>query len=191
VLFRGNSALAAQAKRASDGFEHGFLDFGAVRSLAEQARDETARLLRRAILECADVPSEHTEKLLSPPFDVPLHSFVTRYIWGTILGEGTTKHRRIRSIQALNGERGSVRTSETKTARSHSLRRKRRQCGSRRASHSGRDDTKPGAPKGFGESSSPMLQTMTPLGRRRDGRLRRKVTDRAVAVARPRTPAVS
>jgi hypothetical protein len=88
VLFRGNSALAAQAKRASDGFEHGFLDFAAMRSLAVQARDETARLLRRAILECADVPTEHTEKLLSPPFDVPLHSFVTRYIWGTILGDG-------------------------------------------------------------------------------------------------------
>jgi hypothetical protein len=88
VLFRGDSALAARAKRASDGFEHGFLDFGAVRSLAEQARDETGRLLRRAILECAAVPAEHAEKLLSPPLDVPLHSFVTRYIWGTILGEG-------------------------------------------------------------------------------------------------------
>jgi hypothetical protein len=88
VLFKGNDALAAQARDASDGFEHGFLDFAAVRSLAEQARDETGRLLREAILECADVPEEHAESLLSPPFDVPLHSFVTRYIWGTILGEG-------------------------------------------------------------------------------------------------------
>jgi hypothetical protein len=88
VLFRGDSALAAQAKRASDGFEHGFLDFAAVRSLAEQARDDTARLLRQAILELAEVPTEHVETLLSPPRDVPLHSFVTRYIWGTILGEG-------------------------------------------------------------------------------------------------------
>jgi hypothetical protein len=88
VLFRGDTALAARAKRASDGFEHGFLDFGAVRTLAEQARDDTGRLLRQAILACAEVPAEHIEKLLSPPFDVPLKSFITRYIWGTILGEG-------------------------------------------------------------------------------------------------------
>jgi hypothetical protein len=101
VLFRGNSALAAQAKRASDGFEHGFLDFGAVRSLAERARDETGRLLRRAILECADVPMEHTDKLLSPPFDIPLHSFVTRYIWGTILGEGDNAAPRDKKYPSL------------------------------------------------------------------------------------------
>jgi hypothetical protein len=87
LLFRGDAELAATAKGASDGFEHGYLDFGEIRDLAASARDETGRLLRQAIFEYADVPPNHTEKLLSPPFDIPLHSFITRYIWGTILGE--------------------------------------------------------------------------------------------------------
>lgn len=53
VLFRGDDECYGQAKDASDGFEHGFLELQKVRSLATESRDKAARYLRDAILDLA------------------------------------------------------------------------------------------------------------------------------------------
>lgn len=110
VLFRGDSDLAAQAKRASDGFEHGFLDFGAVRSLAEQARDETGRLLRRAILECADVRAEHIIATLRRPVEFVRHEIhlgddPRRGRRPSTAGQEVSKPRMARETQCVQAKR--------------------------------------------------------------------------------------
>lgn len=87
VLFRGDDEAASKARQASDGFEHGFLDFVKVRGLAQEVRDRTAKYLRTAILKLGDVDTETRNKLEAAPFDTPLRSFLSRYMWGTLLGE--------------------------------------------------------------------------------------------------------
>ena len=89
VLFRGDDEAASKAREASDGFEHGFLDFVKIRGLAQEVRDRTAQYLRAAIFDLADTDAEIRDTLNAPPFDVPLRSFLSRYMWGTLLGEAT------------------------------------------------------------------------------------------------------
>jgi hypothetical protein len=89
VLFRGDDEAASKARQASDGFEHGFLDFLKIRGLAQEVRDRTAQYLRAAIFDLADTDVEISDTLAAPPFDIPLRSFLSRYMWGTLLGETT------------------------------------------------------------------------------------------------------
>ena len=51
LLFRGNQEYFNKAKQASDGFEHGFLDFSKIRTHARETRDTVAEYLRSAILD--------------------------------------------------------------------------------------------------------------------------------------------
>jgi hypothetical protein len=87
MLFQGDDEAASKAREASDGFEHGFLDFVKVRSLAQEVRDRTARYLRAAIFELCDLDGATRATLETPPFDKPLRSYLARYMWGTLLGE--------------------------------------------------------------------------------------------------------
>jgi hypothetical protein len=87
ILFQGDDEAASKARQASDGFEHAFLDFAEVRGLAQAVRDRTARYLRGAIFDFCDLEEATRATLEAPPFDTPLRSFVTRYMWGTLLGE--------------------------------------------------------------------------------------------------------
>lgn len=45
TLFRGDEETATKARKASDGLEHGFLEFARVRKLAADARDKDRSLL--------------------------------------------------------------------------------------------------------------------------------------------------
>jgi hypothetical protein len=87
ILFQGDVATFAKAKRASDGLEHGFLDFTAARTLAEEARDKTAAYLREAILDLADIDDDTKQRILAPPYDTPLKSWLARYIRGKFHGD--------------------------------------------------------------------------------------------------------
>jgi hypothetical protein len=88
ILFRGDDATASKARQASDGLEHSFLDFAKVRELAEEVVAKTARYLREAILDYSDLDETHRATLKSSPFERPLRSYYTRYLWGHIVGEG-------------------------------------------------------------------------------------------------------
>jgi hypothetical protein len=87
VLFQGDDEAASKARQASDGFEHSFLDFTKVRTLAAEVRDRTARYLRTAIFDLCELDPETRSRLEGDPYDKPLRSFVARYMWGTLLGE--------------------------------------------------------------------------------------------------------
>lgn len=87
ILFQGDAETCATAKEASDAFEHGFLPLPDVHSLAEKSRDLTAKFLREAILELAGVAEDARDRLLQPPYDEPLHQWVTKYLRGTFVGE--------------------------------------------------------------------------------------------------------
>jgi len=75
VLFQGDDACYKKAKDASDGFEHGFMAFPEVHSLALEVRDRTASYLRAAIVELAGVDDVTRSVLLDPPYNKPLASW--------------------------------------------------------------------------------------------------------------------
>jgi hypothetical protein len=87
LIFRGDDDTYAAAKNASDGFEHGFLDFDRVRLLSRDVRNATARYIRHTIVEHSGVDAVHRDTLMRPPRDTPLRSFLTRYLWGEFVGE--------------------------------------------------------------------------------------------------------
>jgi hypothetical protein len=87
VLFQGDVATLAKAKRASDGLEHGFLDFTKARTLADETRDTTGSYLREAIFELAQIDGETKQRLLAAPYDKPLKSWLTKYMRGKFVGD--------------------------------------------------------------------------------------------------------
>ena len=87
MIFRGDATTAKKARQASDGLEHGYLDFGKVRELARETRDATAGYVRAAILEFADLDEAWRSRLLGDPFKKPLRSWIVRYLRGTLIGD--------------------------------------------------------------------------------------------------------
>lgn len=86
-LFKGDNVAATKARKASDGFEHGFMDFAEVRTLATDARDRTAEYLRSAIFDLARLADSTREALDAPPYSTPLNSVLSRYHWGKLVGD--------------------------------------------------------------------------------------------------------
>lgn len=90
VLFCGDDECHRDAKKASDGFEHGFMTFEEIREHASLVRDKTAAYLRTAILDLLEgvLGQEHRQALLSAPYHEPLGrwSFV-KYVRGELVGE--------------------------------------------------------------------------------------------------------
>lgn len=87
ILFKGDDATHRRAKAASDAFEHGYGDFAAIRADALAARDATARFLREAILDLGGVDATTQARLLGQPFNEPMRSFLTRYMWGRLVAD--------------------------------------------------------------------------------------------------------
>jgi hypothetical protein len=87
ILFRGDQETYAKARRASDGFEHGFLDFNALRELSGDVQKRAAKYLRDAVFDLVELDDEVREPLTTHPYETPLNSFVVRYLRGTFLGD--------------------------------------------------------------------------------------------------------
>jgi hypothetical protein len=86
-IFQGDGASARKARDASDGLEHAFLDFGKVRELASETRDETARYVREAIFEFAELAEPWRSRLLADRYSKPLKSWIVRYLRGRLIGD--------------------------------------------------------------------------------------------------------
>jgi hypothetical protein len=72
LLFKGDAATHQGARDASNAYEHGEPDFGAINMRSERCRDTTIGYLREAlvgILDRLDAPTR--TKLLTPPLTVP------------------------------------------------------------------------------------------------------------------------
>lgn len=89
IPFQGDTSTLAKAKRASDGLEHGFLDFTTARTLAEETRDKTAAYLREAVFSLAEIDAETKHRMLAAPYDTPLKSWLAKYMRGKFVGSAT------------------------------------------------------------------------------------------------------
>lgn len=87
IIFSGDHECYSEAKRASDGFEHGFLAFDELQALATKRRNKTATYLRGAILRVLAPPAEVREELEKRAVAVGAWRIV-RNFRGWLLGKG-------------------------------------------------------------------------------------------------------
>lgn len=96
-LFQGDAATYQAAKRASDGLEHGFSDFDAIRALVTPTAAATFGYVREAILTLLDLPDPVHARLAGIlPVDV---SPVVKIVEGHLEGD-------VRDPLTLGPERG-------------------------------------------------------------------------------------
>jgi hypothetical protein len=86
ILFNGDTELYRAVKRASDGFEHGFLPFPDIHETAIRNREAAARCLREAILRSLDLGEDVMMELTAPLYDQPFSLRFAKYVWGKLLG---------------------------------------------------------------------------------------------------------
>lgn len=87
-IFHGNRRLCTRTGRASDGWEHGYMDLGDIRAKAKEVRDDAARHVRSAILELSETDPTAIATLTEAPFDTPLRLVpITKYVYGKFIGE--------------------------------------------------------------------------------------------------------
>lgn len=88
ILFKGDNECHREAKKASDGFEHGFLPFGEIRDSAVKVRDKTASYLRESIIELLDLDQDIRSFHMDKSKNKPLGNWpVVKYIRGHLVGE--------------------------------------------------------------------------------------------------------
>lgn len=89
LILKGDRECYRKAKKASDGFEHGFLGFEEIRELSQDVRVVMAKLIRNAILELCELKEEDLKILTSNPFNKPMgHWPIVKYMRGQLLGKG-------------------------------------------------------------------------------------------------------
>lgn len=89
IIFQGDEETYTEARRASDGFEHGFIAFDELHALARRRRDIAAKYVREAILELSGLPLPARNELITGKRAKPLGCWpVVQYMWGTLVGEG-------------------------------------------------------------------------------------------------------
>lgn len=87
--FMNNDADAyTKAKKASDGFEHGFLTFDEVFAHADAVRLKVAAYLRSAILNELSLDAADCASLVADRYEKPGHLLVTKYLRGLLIGPG-------------------------------------------------------------------------------------------------------
>jgi hypothetical protein len=88
ILFQGDLQAYTDARKAMDGYEHGFMAFEAVRSQALAVRNATALYLRTAIVVLSGLDKVNSELLFGPAFLEPFDAIpISRYLRGTLIGE--------------------------------------------------------------------------------------------------------
>ena len=88
LVFDGDDDTYAKVKQASDGFEHGFLDFHDIRATALDLREKAAGYLRRALLRLSGLSQAAVSELSEHPYTRPFDLEYTKYLWGTLRGSG-------------------------------------------------------------------------------------------------------
>jgi hypothetical protein len=86
ILFRKDIECYKKAKKASDGFEHGFVPFDEAREIAREARDKTATYFREAIIALLNISEDSKTTLLSEKFAKPLGYWpAVKYVRGKLI----------------------------------------------------------------------------------------------------------
>ena len=88
-LLKGDGECYTKAKKASDGFEHGFLGYDKIIKLSQDIRSLMAAYIRTAILEMCEIEKETYKTLTTEPFNKPIGYWpVVKYLRGKLIGEG-------------------------------------------------------------------------------------------------------
>jgi hypothetical protein len=88
LIFRGDNDTFTNARKVSDGFEHGFSDFNEMRKPARDVIVKTAAYLRQAIFETAGVQKHILDRAIGVDYEDARGPLVTtRYVYGTLIGK--------------------------------------------------------------------------------------------------------
>lgn len=87
VIFQGDNQTYSQARKASDGLEHGFLEMTEIAKRAIAVADKTFRYVRHAIVKLIDIPQELAVELMTiHPLDVGSKRKVIRGVLTSAIG---------------------------------------------------------------------------------------------------------
>ena len=88
LLLKGDNECYSKAKKASDGFEHGFLDYGDIIKSSKDIRHRMAEYIRIALLEMCSLDEGNFNILSKEPFKKPLGCWpIVEYLRGKLIGE--------------------------------------------------------------------------------------------------------
>lgn len=89
-LLNGDIECYRKAKKASDGFEHGFLEFEEISANAADVAERLAKYVRSAIFSLSGLSQQMTDNLLSEPYDSPLGTWpLLKFITGKLIGSSS------------------------------------------------------------------------------------------------------
>lgn len=89
IILEGDIECYKKGKEASDGFEHGYLDFSKVIENARDVRDRMAKYVRKTILDMLNLEPEDFQILMK--LDKPLGYWpIVKYYRGKLVGAGDT-----------------------------------------------------------------------------------------------------
>lgn len=122
VVFHGDQVIHSKARKISDGFEHGFEDFGKLQAWADTTWKSTLEHIRRAIIECSPLDPVTAATILNDTrFSEPLPIGSSRVLTGTVTDDVGERDRTVPvKIQDLQptvnyDEASGVYTIEMKT----------------------------------------------------------------------------
>jgi hypothetical protein len=88
-IFHDDDTTHKRAADASDGFEHGFMDFEDIKAAADAVALPTAQHVRRAILEFTDFDQGARDVVLSEKFETPMNADEAQSTSGFLMGPAT------------------------------------------------------------------------------------------------------
>ncbi|MCK4376765.1 MAG: hypothetical protein KAV97_00930 [Actinomycetia bacterium] len=89
LLLKGDNDCYMKAKKASDGFEHGFLSYKDIIKSSKDVRRRMAEYTRTAIIELCELEEDKLNVLLTKPFNKPLGCWpIVKYLRGKLIGKG-------------------------------------------------------------------------------------------------------
>lgn len=87
-LLHGDNEVYQEAKNASDGLEHGFMEYPKIQKSAQKTRTRLANYIRLSILEICGLDESEFSVLTKKPFDEPIGYYpIAYYIRGKLSGE--------------------------------------------------------------------------------------------------------
>ena len=87
LLLKGDNDCYMKAKKASDGFEHGFLSYKDIIESSKDVRRRMAEYTRTAIIELCGLEEDILNILLTKPFNKPLGYWpLAKYLRGKLIG---------------------------------------------------------------------------------------------------------
>ncbi len=112
VLFQGDHSAYADAKKASDGFEHGYLDVPEVRNLSADRYRVVGKYVRTAILQALALQPDLFAKLTQGKIETALSCRpIAKYVHATLIGpvdklaHGSRQYPMFQMHSALRGAR--------------------------------------------------------------------------------------